>query len=134
MRNRWMIVGIAVLVVGLATWHSGWAVCDDQAQNIAARRVVLEDHECVLVKPDTGKISWGCVNSQGGCSGVCYEGVYAEPVRICQRRTGSTCVGTKAKVKVIRMNEGVCLSNCSCKAQRAVPHEPDEIEVYRCNI
>jgi len=133
MRNRWMIVGVAVLVVGLATWHSGWAVCRDDVPTARERRI-LEGFECVLVKKET-KVSSGCSNSPGvGCIGACYEGVFAESARICKQKPGSVCVGKREPVLVIWTHEGVCLSNCSCEELAPLPRARyDVIEAYRCN-
>lgn len=104
----------------------------DEPTRTVPEREILNGFKCVLEGKGT-KVSWGCMNSPGGCYGACSEGYYAEPARVCKPAPGSVCAGRKGTIKVIRTNEGVCLRNCSCEELRALPHEPVEIVVYRCN-
>ena len=134
MMKRGIWIGLSVLTMLASGWMQSQAVAipDDEHSLIPAPAIIIRDARCELV-PRGERVSWGCLNSQGGCYGACSEGVYAEPASVCRPHTGSICVGRKATIKVIKTHEGYCLPNCSCQETRRVPEEIVEIDAIRCN-
>jgi len=137
MRTRLMVLANTLLIL-LSMLEAGATALQDELPELQTQRVatgetvILKDAECVI-RTSQDRISWGCINSFGGCFGACSEGYPFEPVRVCVPRPGSVCAGRVAKIKVVKTNEGNCLRDCSCNAFRAVGHTVVEVEVFRCN-
>lgn len=138
MMRRSIWIGLYVLTMLASGWMQGQAMViqDDELLFLPIPSLpslsIIIDAKCVRVTTET-RVSWGCLNSPGGCYGSCSEGVYAEPASVCKPSRGSICVGRKDKIWVVKTHEGYCLSNCSCQETTPVNHEFVQIEAYRCN-
>ncbi len=109
MKCKMVLLSNIIAPLIMASLVPGWAIVssnqDDSHQALPGKQP-YKDQRCVLVgdpndqEPD--RISWGCTNSGTGCSGPCYEGIYAQRYHVCKPHPGSVCAAEKGKVRVIK--------------------------------
>jgi len=68
--------------------------------------------------PYTGRL---CTTLNGFCSGACYIGVTAEPIKGCVPSPGSRCVTRPRFIRVTVQKEANCVSTDRCDCPERIP-------------
>jgi hypothetical protein len=129
MRRIGWIIGLSLIMA--CNMQAARSMQDEKMQK--ASLMLLFFHKCSWVL-NTMPISWGCDRSLLGCSGECSVGFLSDPVAsLCVPNPESVCMGSLTTVKVIKVAEGVCRLDCTCKVQRLLPRPVEEIIfAYKC--
>lgn len=130
MRRSWLALGALSLIMA-CNMQTARSMRDD-TRTVPDTPVILFFYKCSWIL-DTMPITWGCDRNLLGCSGKCSVGFLRDPVAsLCIPNPESVCAGSPTTVKVIKVAEGVCRSNCTCDAQRLPRPVEETVFVYKC--